>query len=182
MALPARDPDTVLVDPRVARALEGDLQAFEGLYRDHVGRIHAVARRMCGSAAFADEMTQEVFVRAWRKLHLFQGNARFSTWLHRLAVNAILDGMRREARVALPEGQAGEPEVEPPPNVRYLHQGRMDLERAIAALPTKARQVFVLHDVEGFKHEEIAEMMGITAGTARGQLHRARQLLREALS
>lgn len=174
MALPAHESDSPAVDPRVARALEGDLAAFEGLYRDHVGRIHALARRMCGSAAFAEEMTQEVFVRAWRKLHLFQGNARFSTWLHRLAVNAILDGMRRESRF-------DEPEVEVAPNVRYLSHGRLDLERAIGGLPTKARQVFVLHDVEGFKHEEIAEMMGISAGTARGQLHRARQLLREAL-
>jgi RNA polymerase sigma-70 factor (ECF subfamily) len=174
MALPAHESDIPTVDPRVARALEGELAAFEGLYRDHVGRIHALARRMCGSVAFAEEMTQEVFVKAWRKLHLFRGGSRFSTWLHRLAVNAILDGMRRESRF-------DESDVEPPGNVRYLSTGRLDLERAIAGLPTKARQVFVLHDVEGFKHEEIAEMMGITAGTARGQLHRARKLLREAL-
>jgi RNA polymerase sigma-70 factor (ECF subfamily) len=174
MALPAHESDSPTVDPRVSRAMDGDLAAFEGLYRDHVGRIHALARRMCASAAFAEEMTQEVFVKAWRKLHLFRGNARFSTWLHRLAVNAILDGMRRESRF-------DEKEIDPPANVRYLSHGRLDLERAIAGLPTKARQVFVLHDVEGFKHEEIAVMMGTTAGTARGQLHRARQLLREAL-
>jgi RNA polymerase sigma-70 factor (ECF subfamily) len=180
MALPAPESGPV-VDPRVAKAMEGDLSAFEGLYRDHVGRIHALSRRMCGSAAFADEMTQEVFVKAWRKLHLYRGRARFSTWLHRLAVNAILDGMRREARH--PDGDL-EAELDRPQNVRFLpnrQSGRIDLDRAIAQLPTKARQVFVLHDVEGFKHDEIAEMMGITAGTARGQLHRARRLLREAL-
>jgi RNA polymerase sigma-70 factor (ECF subfamily) len=167
-----------LVDPRVAAAIDGDLVAFEGLYRDHVGRIHALAVRMCGQRSFAEEITQDVFVKAWRKLHTFRGGSRFSTWLHRLAVNAILDAMRHEAH----EPEVHENTESLPNNVRYLRQGRIDLERAIAQLPTKARQVFVLHDVEGYKHDEIGEMMGITAGTARGQLHRARKLLREALS
>lgn len=177
MALP-RPTETPLVDPRVARALEGDREAFEGLYRDHVGRIHALTVRMCANTAMAEELTQEIFVKAWRKLHLFRGRSKFSTWLHRLAVNAILDAMRREEKQAEPtEGVA-----ELPDNVRYLRNGRVDLERAIAGLPTKARQVFVLHDVEGYKHDEIAQLMGITAGTARGQLHRARTLLREALA
>lgn len=178
MALPAPStPEEPLIDPLVARALEGDLSAFEALYRDHVGRVHALARRMCGSPAWAEELTQDVFVKAWRKLDQFRGTSRFGTWLHRLAVNAILDGMRREARYP----ESGTDPDELPSNVRVLHAARMDLERAIAALPTKARQVFVLHDLEGFKHEEIAELMGITAGTARGQLHRARALLQEAL-
>jgi RNA polymerase sigma-70 factor (ECF subfamily) len=178
MALPAQTTAEPTLDPLVARALEGDLEAFEVIYRDHVGRIHALARRMCGRESFADEMTQEVFVRAWRKLHLYRGTSRFATWLHRLAVNAILDGMRKEGRFQ------SDDDTDPdslPSNVRFLHQGRMDLERAIATLPNKARQVFVLHDIEGFKHDEIAQMMGITDGTARGQLHRARALLREAL-
>ncbi|MCA9566401.1 MAG: RNA polymerase sigma factor [Myxococcales bacterium] len=176
MPLPDRTPSP-LVDPRVAAAVGGDLRAFEGLYRDHVGRVHALALRMCGRGAFAEEMTQEVFVKAWRKLHLFDGRSRFSTWLHRLAVNTVVDGMRHEAH----EPEATENVAELPDNVRYLRQGRIDLERAIAGLPTKARMVFVLHDVEGYKHEEIAEMMGISGGTARGQLHRARGLLREVL-
>lgn len=161
----------------VAEALDGDLSAFEVLYRDNVGRIHALAMRMCASPAFAEEMTQEVFVRAWRKLHLFRGQSKFSTWLHRLAVNAILDGMRRESRLS---ERDREPELVIT-NVRYIHIKRMDLDNAIALLPTGARQVFVLHDIEGFKHEEIGELLGITAGTARGQLHRARKLLRETL-
>ena len=175
MAVPAaKTPANDELHALVERARAGDLGAFEALYRANVGRVHALARRMCASQAFAEEMTQEVFVRAWRKLHLFRGTSAFSTWLHRLAVNAILDGMRREKRLA-------EPDIDPPQNVRFLHGGRLDLERAIASLPTKARAVFVLHDVEGFKHDEIGEMMGITSGTSRGQLHRARQLLREAL-
>jgi len=174
MALPASQSPNPPIDPRIACALDGDLSAFEGLYRDHIGRVYALALRMCASASHADDLSQEVFVKAWRKLHLYRGTARFSTWLHRLAVNTILDGMRRESRFDTSD-------LEPAPNLRFLHPGRMDLDRAIASLPTKARQVFVLHDVEGFKHDEIAEMMGITAGTARGQLHRARKLLREAL-
>lgn len=166
------------VDPRVAAALAGDLAAFESLYRDHVGRVHALAVRMCASRAFAEEMTQEVFVKAWRRLDRFDGRSKFGTWLHRLAVNAILDGMRHEAHEPEPTDSI----AHLPDNVRVFRQGRLDLERAIATLPTKARAVFVLHDVEGYKHTEIAEMMGISPGTARGQLHRARALLREVLA
>lgn len=177
MALP-RTTAPPTADRRVVAALEGDLRAFEELYRDHVGRIHALAVRMCGRRSFAEEVTQEVFVKAWRKLHLFRGNSQFGTWLHRLAVNAILDAMRHESH----EPETHEHYDTLPNNVRYLRQGRVDLDRAIGALPTKARQVFVLHDVEGYKHDEIASMMGISSGTARGQLHRARKLLREALT
>lgn len=170
--------EPALVDPRVAAALDGDLAAFESLYRDNVGRIHALAVRMCGSRAFAEELTQEVFVKAWRRLDRFDGRAKFGTWLHRLAVNAILDGMRHESY----EPEPTEKIAHLPDNVRVLRQGRLDLERAIATLPPKARAVFVLHDVEGYKHAEIGEMMGISPGTARGQLHRARRLLREVLA
>jgi len=160
----------------VALAAAGDQRAFERLYRQHVARIHTLARRMAGGEGEADELTQDVFVRAWERLATYRGEAAFGTWLHRLAVNVILNWRRSEAgaRQRIEEG------VDP-----ELVEGRgpagaegLDLEGAIRRLPRGARQVFLLHDVEGFKHEEIATMIGVTAGTSKAQLHRARMLLR----
>lgn len=153
------------------------MQAFEDLYRAHVGRIHALCRRM--APAEADEMTQRAFVRAWEALPSFQGRSAFGSWLHRLAVNVILtekrSAARRLARVISIDDPGGSRAPRP------VAAG-MDLERAIAALPDRARQVFVLHDIEGYKHREIADCMNISEGTSKGQLHRARKLLREALT
>ena len=160
----------------IRRAQSGDRSAFERLYRAHVGRIFALCRRM--QPGEAEELTQRVFVRAWEKLPAFRGRSAFGTWLHRLAVNVVLterrSAARREARVVLAEAPAPQP-------VGPLAAG-MDLERAIAGLPERARQVFVLHDIEGYRHAEIAALMGTAEGTAKAQLHRARRLLREALS
>ena len=167
-------------DPDVALAAGGDRRAFERLYRAHVSRVYTLCARMVGDAAAAEELTQDVFVRAWEKLALYRGESAFSTWLHRLAVNVVLnhrksEGRRRgrvdDDREAL-DGQAG----------HQVPAGmRLDLEQAIRGLPPGARRVFLLHDVEGFKHEEIAGMLGVTAGGSKAQLHRARMLLREAL-
>jgi RNA polymerase sigma-70 factor (ECF subfamily) len=163
----------------VRLAAGGDPRAFERVYRATVPRVHALARRLAGDAV-AEDLTQEVYLRAWSRLHTFRGDARFSTWLHRLAVNLILtrrEALRkREARFVTGEGLlervAG----------RVRSPGMsMDFETAMDALPERARDVFVLHDVEGYKHEEIGEMMGITAGTSKSQLHRARMLLRRVL-
>ncbi len=160
----------------VALAAAGDQRAFERLYRLHVARIHSLARRMAGAEGDADELTQDVFVRAWERLGTYRGEAAFGTWLHRLAVNVILNWRRSAA--------AERRWIEDGADAELLAGGRgsraeaMDLEGAIARLPAGARQVFVLHDVEGFKHGEIAEMMGVTAGTSKAQLHRARMLLR----
>jgi len=162
-----------VTDLAVQRARRGDLQAFREVYTAHVGRIHALSLRMTANPSLAEDLTQDVFVKAWRKLGSFRGDAAFSTWLHRLAVNTILDALKRERRVELPpSSRAWIPATTP----------AFELERAIAGLPAKARRVFVLHDIEGYTHEEIGKFMGTTAGTARGQLHRARQLLREVLS
>lgn len=161
----------------VGRARGGDVQAFERLYRASVGRVHAVVLRMVGDAGLAEEVTQDVFVRAWRGLEGFEGRSRFDTWVHRMAVNRAIDALRARKRNVLErleEGEEGKPFPSPAP-------GRVDLERAIAGLPPGARVVFVLHDVEGFQHEEIAAMTGIAAGTSKAQLHRARKLLRERL-
>lgn len=160
----------------VALAASGDGHAFERLYRDHVARIHSLARRMAGPE-HADELTQDVFVRAWEKLGTFRGNAAFGTWLHRLAVNLILSQRKRlgkerqrftdtEQALEMKAGRMMRPEL------------AMDFESAMGRLPDGARAVFVLHDVEGYKHEEIGELLGIASGTSKAQLHRARMLLR----
>lgn len=164
----------------VHRAQAGDRSAFRRLYEEHVGRVYALCLRLTGDPEDAMERTQDVFVRAWDKLGSFRGEAAFATWLHRLAVNVVLTDRRsagrRERRVDAVAALG--PRSEPAPRAGLA----VDLERAIAALPPGARSVFVLYDVEGYRHEEIAEMTGIAAGTSKAQLHRARRLLREALS
>jgi RNA polymerase sigma-70 factor (ECF subfamily) len=168
----------------VARAAAGDRRAFEALYRAHVGRVFSVCVRMCGDRARAEELTQDVFVRAWEKLPLFRGESAFSTWLHRLAVNVILNARKSERRDGsrIEEDADGDGVDALPTRGGGHHGERLDLEAAIAKLPPGARRVFVLHDVEGYKHEEIAEMLGVTSGGSKAQLHRARMLLREALT
>jgi RNA polymerase sigma-70 factor (ECF subfamily) len=169
--------------PDVALAAAGDRRAFERLYRAHLERVFSLCVRMCGNRARAEELTQDVFVRVWEKLPLFRGESAFSTWLHRLAVNVVLNDRKVEGRERARVGPAAEGEDPGEPGVSPLpaHAERLDLEAAIAQLPPGARMVFVLHDVEGYTHEEIAEMLGVTAGGSKAQLHRARLLLREAL-
>ena len=169
------------VSETVRFAQQGDVAAFERLYRENVDRIFALCLRMSGDGARAQELTQDVFVRAWEKLGSFEGKSAFSTWLHRLAVNVVLGNRRAEGiRVGKVFGTDDLEAYETP--VRPADPGQaLDLERAVAQLPAGARMVFVLHDVEGYKHEEIAEMHGIAVGTCKAQLHRARRLLREAL-
>jgi RNA polymerase sigma-70 factor, ECF subfamily len=160
----------------VALAQAGDAQAFERLYRQQVPRIHALVRRMVGGDADAEELVQDVFVRAWQRLGTFRGEAAFGTWLHRLAVNLVLNWVKGSARDRwLVDGDVL---VEMAPSRGARPDARMDLEDAIAKLPPGARQIFVLHDVEGFRHEEIADRLGVTSGTSKAQLHRARMLLR----
>jgi RNA polymerase sigma-70 factor (ECF subfamily) len=166
----------------VALAATGDRDAFERLYRANSGRVFALCVRMVADRSAAEELTQDVFVRAWSKLGQFRGDSSFSTWLHRLAVNVVLNARKQQGRHrARHEEMDGEDET-------FAQQGlpvpgtRLDLEAAIATLPPGARKVFVLHDVEGYTHEEIAEQTGVTTGATKSQLHRARMLLREALN
>jgi RNA polymerase sigma-70 factor (ECF subfamily) len=165
----------------VGLAASGDPVAFERLYRGHVGRVHSLAVRMAG-AAEAEDLTQEIFIRAWSKLGSFKGEAQFGTWLHRLAVNYILSRRavmkKREDRFFGGEGTLARLMA---PKKR-ASGAALDLEQAIALLPSRARQVFVLYDIEGYPHDEIAQAMGISVGTSKSQLHRARMLLREQLS
>ena len=170
-------------DPDVGLAAAGDRRAFERLYRLHMTRVFSLCARMINDRARAEELTQDVFVRAWEKLHLFRGESAFGTWLHRLTVNVVLNDRKTEGRQRSrfeddDEGDA----IEHLPSRPHAPGDRMDLEMAVNKLPKGARRVFILHDVEGYKHEEIAEMLGVTTGATKAQLHRARMLLREALS
>ena len=167
----------------IARAASGDRQAFEHVYRTHLNHVYSLCVRMTGDRTRAEELTQDVFVRAWDKLHLFRGESAFGTWLHRMTVNLVLNARKTDGR-----NQARYEDDEDGDGVSLLaarsHSpgDRMDLEAAIARLPKGARRVFTLHDIEGYKHEEIAEMLGVTTGGSKAQLHRARMLLREALT
>jgi len=168
-------------DDLVRRAAQGDVEAYEMIYRQHVGRVHALCLRMSRDRSEADELTQETFVRVWERLASFRGESAFSTWLHRVTVNVVIAELRRRGRwrerfLAQETDDVGV--FEP----AFSAGGDLDLERAIANLSPQARLVFVLHDVEGYKHGEIAELTGLAVGTSKAHLHRARLLLREELS
>jgi RNA polymerase sigma-70 factor (ECF subfamily) len=179
-----RGPSPTVVDESAElarRAQRGDMEAFERLYRAHATRVRAICLRLCADGQRAEESAQDAWVRAWERLSTWRGDAAFGTWLHRLTVNVVLESFRAErrrlARVTLAadedEADAAIPTREPGDAV--------DLERAIARLPRGARTAFVLHDVEGYTHSEIAAMTGLAEGTLRAQLCRARRLLMEML-
>ncbi len=180
----------------VALAAAGDRVAFERVYRAHVDRVYSICMRMTTDRTTAEELTQDTFVRAWEKLGLFRGESSFATWLHRLAVNVVLNARKTEGRtrrrLVASTDEADEDAAggigggagggwEPSAKLPFAPGEWMDIEAAIARLPAGARRVFVLHDVEGYRHEEIGAMLGITAGGSKAQLHRARMLIREAL-
>ncbi|HEX8696642.1 MAG TPA: RNA polymerase sigma factor [Longimicrobium sp.] len=155
-------------------------RAFDRLYEQHAGRVYGLCLHMSGDPAEAETLTQDVFVRAWTRLASFRGDSAFGSWLYRLAVNVVLETRRSEARRAARDRLAAGPGLEPAAQRAPVDE-RLDLERAIATLPRKARLVLLLHDVEGYPQAEIAEMTGIAVGTVKSQLHRARRLLRERL-
>jgi RNA polymerase sigma-70 factor (ECF subfamily) len=165
----------------IARAQKGDVDAFERIYRAHVGRVTALCLRLTGDGQAAEELMQDVFVKAWERLPAFRGESALSTWLHRVTVNAFLHERRSKSRRGAHEETTDDIAAIPVAMVSSDPGDRMDLENAIARLPKGARTAFVMHDIEGYKHEEIAAMSGIAAATVRAQLHRARRLLMEAL-
>lgn len=168
-------------DDLVARAQAGDQTAFRELYGQHAGRVYALCLRLTGDARDAEERTQDVFVRLWEKLRSFRGESAFSSWLHRLAVNVVLNESRTTGRRERRVMPAEDPDtVVGAQHAAPLHLN-IDLERAIAELPDGAREVFVLFDIEGYGHGEIAALVGIAEGTSKAQLFRARRLLREKL-
>ncbi len=171
------------VDTRlVERAKAGDTGAFKTLYRQCVGRVYAVCIRISADRTHAEELTQETFIRAWEMLGSFREESAFSTWIHRIAVNTSLAALRARSRRSAWEEGSDEPDLIRGRGVteESEHLG-FDIEKAVATLPPQARAVFTLHDIEGYKHSEIAEQMGVTVGTCKAQLHRARRLLKEVL-
>lgn len=177
-APPPRDEDHALV--RAAGA--GDTGAFEQLYRKHSRRVYAVLWRLCGHEARAEDLVQEAFVRAWQALPGFRFESAFGTWLHRLAVNTALMELRsRRGGEALETDDEALEAHATPDSAGHRTALGLDLERAVATLPPRARAVLVLYDIEGWKHEEIAAELGMAVGSSKAQLHRARQLLRARL-
>src|SRR5687768_5366176 len=169
----------------VARCRQGDPDDFEGLYRAHAGRLDSLIFRMAGSVQEAEDLLQEVFLAAHRKMGSFRGDSAMGTWLYRLAVNQCLDFLRgRQAKMARTTGSLDEEGAEEPMAAAPLVPtavSRIDLERAIAQLPEGCRAAFVLHDVEGFEHHEVATMLGVSVGTSKSQVHKARMKLRKLL-
>ena len=170
----------------IERCRQGDLGAFEELYRAHAGRLYSVAFRLLGNAADAEDLLQEIFLAAHRKLDSFRGESALGTWLYRLATNLCLDHLRsrtgRSNQITDPLDD--DPGVFDPGGSSLADQTvtKMDLERALARLPEGCRAAFVLHDVEGLEHREVAEVLGIAEGTSKSQVHKARLKLRAFLS
>jgi RNA polymerase sigma-70 factor (ECF subfamily) len=166
----------------VGAAADGSVEAFETLYRQHSARVYGLCLRMCADPALAEDCTQEVFLQAWRSIGRFERRSNFGTWLHRIAVNAVLGQFRRR-REPLLAADAAEAALEESVtiDVAAMQGEGPDLEKAIASLPAGARHVLVLAGVYGYSHEETAAMLGVAVGTCKAQLHRARRLLGERL-
>jgi RNA polymerase sigma-70 factor (ECF subfamily) len=166
------------------RCRDGDTGAFEEIYRQHAGRLFNLAVRMAGSTDAAEDLLQEVFLTAHRKIGSFRGDSSLGTWLYRLAVNQCLDHLRgREAKMGrVTESLDAEGAVQPVAAIPLSQVARIDLERAIAKLPPGCRAAFLLHDVEGMEHREVAEILQVSEGTSKSQVHKARMKLRAMLT
>ncbi len=171
-------------------AQQGDAAAFERIYGLHKRRVYSLCLRMVGNTAEAEDLTQEAFLQLFRKISTFRGESAFSTWLHRLAVNVVLMRLRKKAapEISLEETTQPDEEGDSPrrdfgsPDLRLTGSiDRLNLQRAIDQLPQGYKTVFVLHDVQGYEHNEIAELMGCSIGNSKSQLHKARMRLRELL-
>jgi RNA polymerase sigma-70 factor, ECF subfamily len=172
----------------IERAKQGDAVAFEVLYHLHKRRVYSLCLRMTTNTAEAEDLTQEAFLQLFRKIGTFRGESAFSTWLHRMAVNVVLMQLRKKGLQLVPLDDENEGEEETPKkdygaqdNVLAGSIDRLQLKNAIDRLPPGYRSIFVLHDVEGFEHNEIAEMIGCSIGNSKSQLHKARMKLRELL-
>jgi RNA polymerase sigma-70 factor (ECF subfamily) len=182
---------TGLTEAQVIRlAQRGDAAAFECIYRLHSRRVYALCLRMVGNTTEAEDLTQEAFLQLFRKIHTFRGESAFSTWLHRLSVNIVLMRLRKKSllqtsleEIIEPDEEMGEPRMEfgAPDLLLTGSIDRINLQRAIDQLPLGYKAAFVLHDIEGYEHHEVAEIMGCSAGNSKSQLHKARIRLRELL-
>jgi RNA polymerase sigma-70 factor, ECF subfamily len=173
----------------IRRAQQGDAGSFEALYGLHKRRVYSLCLRMTGNTAEAEDLTQDAFLQLFRKIATFRGESAFSTWLHRLTVNVVLMHLRKKGLSEVSLEQTLEPQQEDGPrkdigtrdNVLAGSIDRVNLERCIESLPPGYRIIFVLHDVEGYEHNEIAGMLGCSVGNSKSQLHKARMRLRELL-
>ena len=173
----------------ITRAQRGEEQAFEALFHQHSRRVYALCLRMIGNSNDAEDLTQEAFLQVFRKIHTFRGESAFSTWLHRLSVNIVLMRLRKKTvkETPLEDSAGGEEfgeqrkEFGAPDLALTGSIDRMHLERAIAQLPPGYKRAFVLHDVQGYEHNEIAAMLGSSIGNSKSQLHKARTRLRKLL-
>ena len=173
----------------IERAKQGDAEAFEFLYNLHKRRVYSLCLRMTGNTASAEDLTQEAFLQLFRKIGTFRGESAFSTWLHRMAVNVVLMQLRKKGLPVVPIDEPTEPDEEvtvtkEPGAADERLAGsidRLELQRAVDELPPGYRTIFVLHDVEGYEHNEIAGMVGCSIGNSKSQLHKARLKLRELL-
>jgi RNA polymerase sigma-70 factor (ECF subfamily) len=175
MTIPSPSHDAGWMEEVVRRAQRGDVHAFETLYRAHAPATQALCRRMLGDEQAAQEAVQDAFVRAWERLASFRGQSTLATWLHRIAVNVVLERLRGAQRDAARFADAGD-ELGGAPVLAQL-DARIDLDAALARLPQGARIAFVLHDIHGYSHDEVAALTGTAAGTARVQAWRARRAL-----
>jgi RNA polymerase sigma-70 factor, ECF subfamily len=168
------------------RCRDGDASAFEELYRQYSGRLYNLTLRMAGSKQEAEDLLQDVFLHAYRKLGSFRGDSSLGTWLYRLGVNQCLDYLRgRQAKMSQATDsldEEGAAELAAPTPAAPIAVNRLDLERAIGQLPQGCRAAFLLHDVEGFEHNEVAKILGVSEGTSKSQVHKARAKLRALLS
>lgn len=168
------DEDSHLVE----KAMEGSREAFKELFMKNVSNIYSLCLRNAADTYLAEELTQEVFIKAWEKLKTFQFESKFSSWLHAIAVNQFLMYKRSEKRSSDKIEEFNKDKKD----FNYAYESNIDIENAISKLPEKAKIVLILHDIEGYKHNEISKMMSIEPGTSKAHLHRARKILREELS
>ncbi len=191
MARPRRTETSDLPEADAIRlAQQGDTAAFERIYRLHNRRVYALCLRMVGNTAEAEDLTQEAFLQLFRKIHTFRGDSAFSTWLHRLSVNVVLMKLRKKTLPETSLEETVEPDEETggarkdvggPDLLLTGSLDRVNLQRAVDQLPPGYRAAFVLHDIQGYEHNEIAEIMGCSIGNSKSQLHKARMRLRELL-
>ncbi len=172
----------------IERARQGDADAFEALYDLHKRRVYSLCLRMTANAAEAEDLTQEAFLQLFRKIGTFRGESAFSTWLHRMAVNVVLMRLRKKNLPVVPlddplesEEESSKKEIGAPDPKLAGSVDRMQIQRAVEALPPGYRTIFVLHDVEGYEHNEIADIVGCSIGNSKSQLHKARMKLRDLL-
>jgi RNA polymerase sigma-70 factor, ECF subfamily len=190
VARPRRDTGEVPEAESIRLAQQGDAAAFERLYQLHSRRVYSLCLRMVSNTAEAEDLTQEAFLQLFRKIATFRGESAFSTWLHRLAVNVVLMKLRKKSgkessleQITEPDEESGTPRRDfGAPDLRLSGSlDRVNLQRAVEQLPPGYKAVFVLHDVQGYEHNEIAQMMSCSIGNSKSQLHKARMRLRDLL-